>query len=252
MNEDANARRRRERRQVLEIQRVPVALLAGGLATRLRPITEKIPKALVDIDGRPFIDHQLELLHRNGIRRVVMCLGYRGEMVEQHCGDGSRYGMELKYSFDGEKLMGTGGALKRAAHDLDEVFWVMYGDSYMDIDYRAVLEFFHRSGAQGLMTVLRNQGRWDKSNVIFRDRKLIKYDKKNMTPDMDYIDYGVGILHRSALDELPGERPADVAELYTRMVDEGRMVGFEVTNRFYEIGTPASLEEARQYLASHS
>ena len=126
----------------LDIASVPVALLAGGLATRLRPITEKIPKALVDIDGRPFIDHQLALLHRNGIRRVVMCLGYRGEMVQDHCGDGSRYDMQLSYSFDGEKLMGTGGALKRAAHLLDDVFWVMYGDSYMDIDYRAVLAHF--------------------------------------------------------------------------------------------------------------
>jgi NDP-sugar pyrophosphorylase family protein len=234
---------------VLDISTVPVALLAGGLATRLRPITEKIPKALVDMDGRPFIDHQLALLHRNGIRRVVMCLGYRGEMVQAHCGDGSRYGMELKYSFDGEKLMGTGGAINRAAHLLDDVFWVMYGDSYMDIDYRAVLAFFERAGAQGLMTVLRNANRWDKSNVVFRGGKLVKYEKRNTTPEMEHIDYGVAILRRDALAEVPEDRPFDLAELYTRMVDEGRMVGFEVTNRFYEIGTPEALEEARTYLA---
>lgn len=233
----------------LNIATVPVALLAGGLATRLRPITEKIPKALVDIDGRPFIDHQLALLHRNGIRRVVMCLGYRGEMVQEHCGDGARYDMQLAYSFDGEKLMGTGGALKRAAHLLDDVFWVMYGDSYMDIDYRAVLDAFARSGAQGLMTVLRNGNRWDKSNVVFKNGKLVKYDKRNVTPEMDYIDYGVGILRRDVLSELPDDRPVDVAELYTRMVDEGRMIGYEVTNRFYEIGTPTALDEARAYLA---
>ncbi len=235
---------------MLDISTIPVALLAGGLATRLRPITEKIPKALVDIDGKPFIDHQLALLHRNGIRRVVMCLGYRGEMVEAHCGDGSRYGMELKYSFDGEKLMGTGGALKRAAGLLGDVFWVMYGDSYMDIDYPAVLRFFDASGAQGLMTVLRNGNRWDKSNVVFQNHTLLKYDKRNTTPDRDYIDYGVGILTRAALSEVPGDRPFDLAELYTRMVAERRMVGYEVTNRFYEIGTPAALEEARQYLAT--
>ena len=234
----------------LDIETVPAALLAGGLATRLRPITEKIPKALVDIDGRPFIDHQLALLHRNGIRRVVMCLGYRGEMVRDHCGDGARYGMELKYSFDGDKLMGTGGALKRAAHLLGDVFWVMYGDSYMDIDYRAVLAAFDRSGAQGLMTVLRNGDRWDKSNVVFQGGKLLKYDKRNVTPQMDYIDYGVGILRRQTLSEMPDDRPVDLAELYTRMVDERRMVGYEVTNRFYEIGTPAALEEARAYLAT--
>src|SRR5262249_6290387 len=150
-----------------------VALLAGGLATRLRPITQTIPKALVELAGAPFIDHQLALLHRNGIRRVVMCLGYLGEQVRDHCGEGSRFDMHLRYSFDGEKLMGTGGALARAAHLLGEKpedpFWVMYGDSYMDIDYRAVLEHFGQADPQrilGLMTVLRNDNRWDTSNVI--------------------------------------------------------------------------------------
>ena len=235
---------------MLSISDVPVALLAGGLATRLRPITEKIPKALVDIDGQPFIDHQLALLHRNGIRRVVMCLGYRGEMVEEHCGTGSRYGMELKYSYDGEKLLGTGGAIKRAAHLLDDVLWIMYGDSYMDIDYPAVLDFFDRSGAQGLMAVLRNGDRWDKSNVVFRNGKLEKYDKRNVSPAMDYIDYGVALLRRDALNEIPINELFDLAELYTRMVSDHRMVGYEVTNRFYEIGTPAALEEARLYLAN--
>ena len=235
---------------MLDIANVPVALLAGGLATRLRPITEKIPKALVDIDGKPFIDHQLALLHRNGIRRVVMCLGYRGEMVEAHCGDGSRYDMSLAYSYDGEKLLGTGGAIKRASHLLDDVLWVMYGDSYMDIDYRALLDHFDRSGADALMTVLRNGNRWDTSNVVFRDGRLLRYDKKNRTPDMDYIDYGVALLRRTAAERIPTDRPFDLAELYTELVAKGRMIGYEVTNRFYEIGTPAALEEAGRYLAS--
>src|SRR5215218_1596547 len=128
-----------------DIADVSVALLAGGLATRLRPITETVPKALVELAGKPFIDHQLALLRRNGIRRVVMCLGHLGERVREHCGDGSRYGMDLRYSFDGDTLMGTGGALVRAADLLDETFWVMYGDSYMDIDYRAVLAHFART-----------------------------------------------------------------------------------------------------------
>src|SRR3954452_22252294 len=119
----------------MDIRDVPVALLAGGLATRLRPITETIPKALVDLAGRPFIDHQLDLLRRNGVRTVVLCLGHLGEQVQAHCGDGSRYGLTLRYSFDGDKLLGTGGAIRRAAHLLDGgpdgTFWVMYGDSYM-------------------------------------------------------------------------------------------------------------------------
>jgi NDP-sugar pyrophosphorylase family protein len=234
----------------LDISTVPVALLAGGLATRLRPITERIPKALVDLAGRPFIDWQLDLLAENGIRHVVMCLGYLGEMVRDHCGDGSTRGMRLDYSFDGETLMGTGGAILRARPLLGDAFWVMYGDSYMDIDYRAVLASFDRSGALGLMTVLRNGDKWDSSNVVFKDGQLIRYDKRNRTPEMEYIDYGVGLLRAAVLDRIPADRPFDLAELYTQLVAERRMIGYEVTQRFYEIGTPASLEEARQYLQS--
>jgi len=240
------------------IAQVPVALLAGGLATRLRPITEKIPKALVELAGAPFIDHQLALLHRNGIRNVVMCLGYRGEMVEQHCGDGSRYGMQLRYAYDGDKLMGTGGAIARAKSLLgsrsDDILWVMYGDSYMDIDYQAVLAAFLDDPARplGLMTVLQNGNRWDSSNVVFQDGRLLKYDKKNRTPDMQYIDYGVALLRMEAVNRIPTDRPFDLAELYTSLVDREEMIGYEVFQRFYEIGTPQALEEARQYLAART
>jgi N-acetyl-alpha-D-muramate 1-phosphate uridylyltransferase len=235
---------------MLDISTVPVALLAGGMATRLRPITETIPKAMVEVAGRPFIDHQIDLLQRNGIRRVVMCLGYRGHQLEEYVGDGAARGMEIIYAYDGEELMGTGGAIRRALHLLGDVFWVMYGDSYMDIDYRAVLEHFAGSGADALMTVLRNGNRWDTSNVVFRDGTLLRYDKKNRTPDMDYIDYGVALLRRDAAVRVPTNRPYDLAELYTSLVAEGRMVGYEVTNRFYEIGTPAALDETGRYLAS--
>jgi NDP-sugar pyrophosphorylase family protein len=233
----------------LQIEGVPVALLAGGLATRLRPMTETIPKALVDLAGKPFIDHQLALLHRNGIRKVVLCLGYLGEQVERHLGDGLSIGMELEYAYDGDKLMGTGGALRRAAHWLGDVCWVMYGDSYMDIDYRAVLaDFASKPDALGLMTVLRNDNQWDRSNVVFRDGRLIRYDKRAQTPEMNFVDYGVQLLRREALERIPADRPYDLADLYAGLSNEGRLAGHEVFNRFYEIGTPASLEEARQYL----
>src|SRR2546430_700455 len=143
----------REAPSGIDFADVPAALLAGGLATRLRPITHKIPKAMVEVAGRPFIDHQLDLLRRNGMRRIVMCLGYRGEQIQRHVGDGASLGMEVRYSYDGEKLVGTGGAVRRAmdAGLLGDVFWVMYGDSYMDIDYRAVLDRFDRSRADALM-----------------------------------------------------------------------------------------------------
>ena len=231
-----------------QIEDVPAAILAGGLATRLRPVTEKIPKALVEIAGKPFIDHQIELLYHHGIRRVVLCLGYRGEMVESHLGDGSQFRMSIQYSYDGDKLLGTGGALRRAAPLLSDVFWVMYGDSYMDIDYQAVLRDFSQRNVLGLMTVLRNNNRWDKSNVVFQDGRLIRYDKNTQTSDMHYIDYGVALLPRDALERIPSDVPYDLATLYGQLVAEDQMAGYEVTNRFYEIGTPQSLEETRQYL----
>ena len=237
-----------------EFGQIPAALLAGGLATRLRPVTETIPKAMVEVAGKPFIDHQLELLRRHGFRKVVLCLGHLGHVVATHVGDGSRFGLEVSCAFDGEKLRGTGGALLAAVPLLgggpDDSFWVMYGDSYMDIDYRAVLEHFSRSGADGLMTVLRNGDRWDKSNVVFRGGKLLRYDKRDRTPDMDHIDYGVALLRKRVLGRIPPGEPFDLAGLYSALVAEGKMVGYEVTERFYEIGTPAALEEARRYLTA--
>jgi NDP-sugar pyrophosphorylase family protein len=232
----------------LQIENVPAAILAGGLATRLRPVTENIPKALVELAGKPFIDHQLDLLRRNRIRRIVFCLGYKGEMIESHLGDGSKRGMELCYSYDGPKLLGTGGAVRRAAHLLGDVFWVMYGDSYMDIDYACVLDDFSSRNVLGMMTVLRNDNRWDRSNVVFRDGQLLRYDKREQTPDMQYIDYGVALLRREALLRVPENEPSDLANLYSQLVAEGQMAGHEVSNRFYEIGTPESLEEAKRYL----
>jgi MurNAc alpha-1-phosphate uridylyltransferase len=234
------------------IAEVPAAILAGGLATRLRPITETIPKALVEVAGRPFVDHQLALLHRRGIRRVVICAGYLGEMLQAHVGDGSRYGLRVDYSFDGDRLLGTGGAIRRAAPLLGDRFWVMYGDSYMDIDYPAILDHFDASGALGLMTVIENRDRWDRSNAVFTAGRLVRYDKHHRTPDMHHIDYGVALLRRDVLPRIPADRPTDLAQLYTTLVAAGEMIGYEVHHRFYEIGSPEGLEETRQYLEKHA
>jgi NDP-sugar pyrophosphorylase family protein len=236
----------------VNVSEVPVALLAGGLAKRLRPITELIPKAMVEVAGRPFIDHQLALLRRRGVRCVVLCLGHLGGQVQAHLSDGSAFGMELSYSFDGDHLLGTGGALRRAAPLLGPLFWVMYGDSYTDIDYGAVLAEFLRRDTLGLMTVLFNDNRWDRSNVVFRDGRLLRYDKRQQSPEMSYIDYGVALLRRAALERIPPDEPFDLADLYSALVAEGRMIGYEVTERFYEIGSPASLGETDAYLRAHS
>lgn len=232
----------------MDIATIPVALLAGGLATRLRPITQTIPKAMVEVAGRPFIDHQLELLRDNGIRRVALCLGHLGEQIESHLGDGSSFGMGLSYSYDGERLLGTGGALRRALPLLGEVFWILYGDSYLDVDYRAVLAHFARSGKLGLMTALRNDDQWDRSNLVFRDGRPVCYSKRARSPQMHHIDYGISLLRREALLRLPADGPCDLADLFGDLVSEGQMAGYEVTRRFYEIGSPKGLEETNHYL----
>jgi N-acetyl-alpha-D-muramate 1-phosphate uridylyltransferase len=227
-------------------------ILSGGLATRMRPFTEKVPKAMLEVAGRPFIDHQLALLKREGLRRVVLCVGYLGEQLEQHVG--RQYdGLQVEYSYDGPDLLGTGGALGQARPLLGELFWVLYGDSYLNFDYEAAARYFEGpagAGKAGLMTVFNNGNLWDTSNVIFEDGKLVRYDKTNRTPEMRYIDYGAAILSNSALDRFPPDQAYDLSRLYTSLVDDGLMIGYEVTHRFYEIGSLDGLQQTQNYLAS--
>lgn len=227
---------------------LPVAILAGGLATRLRPVTERIPKSLIEIAGEPFIAHQLRLLRREKIEHVVLCVGYLGEMIRDLIGDGRRFGMKVDYSFDGEPLLGTGGALRRALPLLGESFFVLYGDSYLDINYAPVLAAFRQSGAPALMTVMRNLGRWDTSNVVFDGTRVARYDKRDLTPDMEYIDYGFGVLTARLLRERPEGVAFDLAEVYSALAKAGKLAGYEVTQRFYEIGTRQGIAETEAYL----
>ncbi len=221
----------------------PVAILAGGLATRLRPITEKIPKALVTVADEPFLAHQLRLLHSSGIRKVVLCVGYRGEMIEHEFGNGGRFGVELNYSFDGPELLGTGGALKKALPLLGEQFLVLYGDSYLPIDYAAVASAFAATEKLGLMTVYKNEGRWEPSNVWFEAGEIRQYDKKRLTPEMKHIDYGLGALRSIALGAWPNDKAFDLADVYQDLVRQRQLAGYEVDRRFYEMGSPAGLAE---------
>ena len=230
---------------------IPVAILAGGLATRLRPITEKIPKSLVPVAGRPFLAHQLELLHTRGIRRAVLCIGYLGEMIQREFGD-EAFGVKLDYSFDGEKLLGTGGAIKRALPKLGEEFFVLYGDSYLPIEYAPVTEFFRRSGKSGLMTVYRNEGKYDTSNVVFAGGEIKIYDKKNRSPEMRHIDYGLSLFKASVFDSYSADQIFDLAEVMGRLVREKQLAGYEVPERFYEMGSPAGLAELETLLQSKS
>jgi N-acetyl-alpha-D-muramate 1-phosphate uridylyltransferase len=226
----------------------PVAILAGGLATRLRPITEKIPKALVPVAARPFLEHQLEYLRGQGIDRIVLCVGYLGEMIRDQYGDGAGWGVRIDYSFDGPALLGTAGALKQAMPLLGEKFFVLYGDSYLPIDFRKVAEAFDRAEKLGLMTVFRNEGRWDTSNVWFEDSRIRLYDKKERRPEMQFIDYGLSMFRAEAFDRVPAESVYDLANLMKELVEAGELAGFEAEQRFYEIGSPAGLNELDDYL----
>jgi D-sedoheptulose 7-phosphate isomerase len=227
---------------------LPVAILAGGLATRLHPLTEKIPKSLVDVAGKPFIVHQIELLRSNGLTHLVLCLGYLGEQVQDELGDGSKWGMQIDYVFDGPLLLGTGGALLRAFPRLAEKFFVLYGDSYLDCDYAAVESVFHASGKLGLMTVFRNANLWDQSNVIFENGRIQHYDKINHIPEMKHIDYGLGVLQASALERYPVDCVLDLATIYQDLLVQDQLAGYEVSQRFYEIGSPAGLQETSEYI----
>lgn len=234
------------------LEKIPVAILAGGLATRLRPITEKIPKSLVPVAGKPFLSHQLELLHSRGIRRAVLCIGYLGEMIQRDYGNGKEFGVKLDYSFDGPKLLGTGGAIKRALPLLADEFFVLYGDSYLPVDYAPIAEFFHHGGKPGLMTVFRNEGKFDTSNVVFADGEIKIYDKKRKLPEMRYIDYGLSLFKARAFDPYASDQSFDLAEVMSRLVQERQLAGFEVGKRFYEIGSHAGLAELESLLKSNA
>ncbi len=221
----------------------PLAILAGGLATRLRPITETVPKSLVSVAGRPFIEHQLEQLQREGIRHVVLCVGHLGERVREVVGDGSRFGLRVDYSFDGPKLLGTGGALRQALPLLGDSFFVLYGDSYLPIPFAPVAEAFNRSGKLGLMTVYRNEGSHDTSNVVFDGGGIRIYDKKARLPEMRHIDYGLELLKPAAFEPFAGREAFDLAELLQELLRRGQLAGHEVPTRFYEIGSHEGLRE---------
>lgn len=213
------------------------------MATRLRPITQNIPKLLVEVAGEPFFTHQIRLLKQAGLTHLVLCVGFLGEQIVELYGDGSRWGVKIEYVFDGPKLRGTGGALINALPRLGENFYVLYGDSYLPIDYAAVGEAFQSSGQLGLMTVFENQGRFDQSNVWFEGGEIKVYDKQNPSPQMHHIDYGLGVFRAAAFDGFSREVPVDLAEVQKALVARRQLAGYELKQRFYEIGSPAGLAE---------
>jgi NDP-sugar pyrophosphorylase family protein len=220
----------------------PVCILAGGLGSRLGGLVKDTPKPLIEVAGKPFLLHQLDLLRASGARRIVLCVGYLGERIEATIGDGRDLGLEILYRYDPPELAGTAGAIRAAFEDLGDRFLVLYGDTYLRVDYAAVETASRKWPA--LMTVLDNGGRWDASNVLYADERIVRYDKRAPTPDMRWIDYGLSVLTPGAL---AGEAP-DLADVMHDLADQGRLGGYLATERFYEIGTPQALAEADAFL----
>jgi N-acetyl-alpha-D-muramate 1-phosphate uridylyltransferase len=226
----------------------PVCILAGGLGTRLGGLVHQVPKPLLTVAGEPFLIHQLRLLSSHGARRIVLSVGYLGEQIERTIGD-EQFGMSIAYSYDGPAPLGTLGAIRQALPLLGGRFLVLYGDSYLRVDYRAAVAAWSASGRAAVMTVLRNEGRWDTSNVLFADGLVVRHDKHHPTPDMHWIDYGLGGLTERALESVD-EDTSDLAVLYQELAARGELCGYEASERFFEIGTPESLQEADRFLSS--
>jgi NDP-sugar pyrophosphorylase family protein len=228
----------------------PVAVLAGGLGTRLGDLATRVPKLLVDVNGRPFAEHQLDWMRDQGVTHVVYCLGHLGEQVATALGDGGRWGMRFEFVMDGPTLLGTGGALRRAMPSRANEFFVLYGDSLLTCDLPAIESAYEASGRACLMTVVRNDNRWDKSNVVFRKGEIVVYDKTARLPEMQYIDYGLGVVASRVILEYPADVPFDLVRVYQDQLTAGQLAGYDVGTRFYEIGSPAGLEETRRYLSA--
>ena len=236
-------------------EKLTCVILAGGRGTRMKPFTDETPKALIPVAGKPFAYHQLALLAAGGVTDVVYSIGYRGHMIRAAIGDGRKLGLptpvDVRYVDEGEVLRGTGGALRLCVEtgSLPPSFLVLYGDSYLPIPLAPVVDAFRAAKQPALMTVLKNDGRWDKSNVIFQNRRVQLYDKARADPEMRYIDYGLTMLTRAVVQRLPAEGASDLAQLYKDLSLAGELAGFEVTERFYVVGSPDGLRDLEEHLA---
>jgi len=224
------------------------AILAGGLATRLRPITSKIPKSMVSVENKPFLEYQIELLKGSGVDEVVLCIGYKGDLIKGYFGNGNKFGIKITYSSE-ENLLGTGGALYKAKDLLREDFFVMYGDAYLEVDYLKIFDYYKKMECSALLTIYKNEDKFDTSNVSLIDDKYAFYDKQNPSHDMKFIDYGLSILSKKVIEKrIPENTFYDLADCYHSLSKDRELFGYEVKNRFYEMGTKPSLEEFREYI----
>ena len=227
---------------------LPLAILAGGYATRLGSLTAETPKCLIEIQGRPFVDWQLELLIKNGFSDFVFCVSYKSKAIQEYLGDGSDRGVNIEYSLDGITQLGTGGAIQKAIPKLGKTFGVLYGDSYLPMNYSSVEQDFLISRCQALMTVYKNENQFDSSNVEFVSGKVVNYEKESKNTSMRYIDYGVTFFRETAFQPWADRSSFDLAEVFHQLAIRGQLLGFEVFDRFYEVGSLRGLDEFSRYL----
>ena len=227
---------------------LPIAILAGGYASRLGSLTKELPKCLIEINGRPFVDWQLDLLINHGYSEFVFCVSHKSNLVQEYLGEGSDRGINIQYSLDGKTQLGTGGAILNALPKLGKVFGVIYGDSYLPINYRLVEQEFLKAKSNGLMTVYRNKNQFDVSNVEFLDGKLIDYQKGVINKNMNHIDYGITFFRQEAFRPWTDQSTFDLSIVCHQLAKEGQLDGFEVFERFYEIGSIQGIEELSQHL----
>lgn len=228
-----------------------IVILAGGKATRLYPLTKNIPKNMIEILGKPFLSYQLDLLKINKIKNIVLCLGTFSNQIIDYFGDGKRYEISIKYSVEEpDKLLGTAGALKKAEKILDDEFFVMYGDSYLPINFEIIFQEFKKSGKSALMTVYRNNNQFDKSNVDINDNIVVVYDKSDNSHNLKYIDYGLLVLKKSVLNIIPSNEFINLDYLICNLIEKKELASLEVSQRFYEIGTISGVNDFENYIKS--
>jgi NDP-sugar pyrophosphorylase family protein len=224
-------------------------ILAGGLATRMRPKTLTVPKSLLEVAGRPFVDWQLEKLAACGYRDVVMCVAHLGEQIRAHVGEGERYGLRVRYADEGPTLLGTAGAIRAALDLLEAAFLVTYGDSYLPFDYAAPLrELGAHDDCDGVMAIFKNEGKWDPSNVRTDGAWVLAYEKGTKDPAFDHIDYGATAIRRDVIARIPSTVAFGLDQVQHDLAEKKRLRAHVARARFFEIGSPEGLATLEQHL----
>jgi NDP-sugar pyrophosphorylase family protein len=225
-----------------------MVILCGGLATRLGDIAKDTPKSMVKIEGKPFLEYQIDFLRRNSIKDIILCVGHLSETIENYFKDGKDFGVNITYSHDGDTQLGPIGAVKNANPLLEDIFFILYGDSFLTVNFKDVHSFFLKNNKLGLMCVFKNYNQYDKSNIAVKENLVTRYNESSNSKDMVYIDYGTSILKKESLDRLQRDKYISTGEFFIDLIKDHELLAYEVKERFYHIGNPDALEEFRVFI----